>query len=130
MILQLRDCKAGNMSSIIAASVAAISCNVGGGGTKCRGNEGVRMPLLSGTDIIFLVNYIITIWLKNSKLQGGRSRRQIPGDASPAPPGIAAHEQHPMLYYPPPPETWKNLYVTLNPGSQQIYKYIYPCTFI
>ena len=28
------------------------------GGTKCRGNEGVRMPLLSGTGIIFLVNYI------------------------------------------------------------------------
>ena len=37
-----------------------------GGGAKCRGNEGVRMPLLSGTDIIFLVNYIISMWLKHS----------------------------------------------------------------
>ena len=39
--------------------MAAIYCNIGaGGGAKCRGNEGLRMPLLSGTDIIFLVNYI------------------------------------------------------------------------
>ena len=34
-------------------------------GTKCRGTEGVSMPLRSGTDIIFLVNYIISMWLKH-----------------------------------------------------------------
>ena len=31
-------------------TVAAISCNVGEG---CRDNEGVRIPLMSGTDINF-----------------------------------------------------------------------------
>ena len=52
----------------------------------------VRMPLLCGTDIIFLVNYIISMWLKHSfntrrqqkkiafKTPGGHSPpRQIPG---------------------------------------------------
>ena len=36
--------------------MAAISCNV----------EGVRMTFLSGPDIIFLVNYIISMWLFHS----------------------------------------------------------------
>ena len=51
----------------------------GGGGTKYRGTEGVRMPLLSGTDIIFLVNYIITMWLKHSINTTGRNSVQNSG---------------------------------------------------
>ena len=60
-------------------------------------HEWVRMPLLSGTDIIFLVNYIISMWLKHSfnttgknRTQNSRGRsppRKFRGDAPPPPPG-------------------------------------------
>ena len=69
----------------------------GGGRVKCRGSEGVRMPLLSGTDIIFVVNYIISVWLKHSFNTTGNnsihnSRGDDPpdkfqGDTPPVPPG-------------------------------------------
>ena len=60
----------------------------------------VRMPLItSGTDIIFLVNYIISMWLKHSFNTTGKNSiqhfrrddppRQIPGGR--VPPGITAH---------------------------------------
>ena len=61
----------------------------------------MRMPLLSGADIIFLVNYIINMWLKHSFNTTGKNSIQnsrgddppdkFQGDASPRLPGIAAH---------------------------------------
>ena len=54
-------------SGDVQSAVSAIFSNIWGGGAKCRGNEGVRMSLLSGTDIIYLVNYIINMWLKHSR---------------------------------------------------------------
>ena len=58
-----------------STAVAAISCNFGGG-AKCRGNDGVRIPLLSGTDIILMVNYIISMWLKHSFNTTGKNSIQ------------------------------------------------------